>query len=428
MTFDKIFNSVTSRATKYHSVLDRPPLLASGSGAILTDTKGRDYIDFGAGSAVMNCGYGLPEISAAVQKQIATGVTHAGPHFLTEIQLQLADRVLGLMPSNLVRLHPATNGTEAIEIALKMARLMTGGDTFVAFRGSYHGRTHGALAVSGGKAANARLGSFSPQAAMFPFPDCRRCRFGGPDECCGRIEDDIVDALHDRKNGLGPLAGIIVEPIQGTGGILVPPMSFLKTLRRLADEFSVPLIYDEVFTCFGRTGKLFAMDHTGIVPDMLVLAKNLGGSFPIGAVAMTAAVDAAQDPGSQSSTFQLSPVGAAAGLAAMNYILEKDLPNRACEIHERFMHHFRAVAEIPGVSDNRGIGAMHGIELSDPATGAPNAKRAKDVRAQLLQRGVISYECGRDNNVVGLLPPLVISNEQIDEGVKTVMEVLSTVP
>ncbi len=426
-TMRSFLASVESRATKFRALSSNPPILVSGSGSWLTDDTGRRYLDFGCGSAVNNLGHDHPALREAIVQQLGTGLLHAGPHFQTEIHVRYYEKLRSLLPTSLSHFHPATNGTEAIEVALKMAQLHTGGSQFISFRGSYHGRTRGSLAVSAGKAANAALGVTSPAAAFFQYPRCASCtRRKDGSGCCGFAQTELEDVLDEPKNGLGKLAGIIVEPVQGTGGLHVPPVEFLHTLRSLATDLGVPLIFDEVFTNGGRTGRFFAFEHFGVTPDILCMGKMITAGVPGACVAVTAEINDGQAVGSQTSTFQLGPLSAAAGLAGMRILLEEDLLDRAAEIHVRTIRALAPLLSLPTVRDVRGIGAMNGIEIVDAESGRPDTATAKQLRARLLENGLITYECGSHNHVIGLLPPLVITEEELDQGFSIISEALLT--
>ena len=257
----EVFRQVLSTATKTYAVSDDPPVFVRGEGAWLTDTQGKRYLDFACGSGATSLGHNHPAIMAAVRAQLDTGITHIGPHFHTAVQAQLY-RLLGtVLPDELSRLHPATNGTEATETALKAAMHFTGRRTFLAFEGGYHGRTLGALAVSAAKGPNETLGPLAPEAVFLPY---------------GCAEAELIAALETAP----ALAGIIVEPVQATNGMIAPPDGFLTMLETHAKAHRIPLILDEVFTGFCRTGTLFAFERGAVTPDLLILGKTFGGGFP----------------------------------------------------------------------------------------------------------------------------------------------------
>ncbi len=385
-----------SSATKMYAVTDRPPVFISGVGAWLTDTEGKRYLDFACGSGTTNLGHNHPAVMAAANAQLACGITHIGPHFHTEVHTGLYRVLRRVLPDELRRFHPATNGTEAVETALKAAMHHTGNRTFLAFEGGYHGRTLGALAVSAAKGQNEALGSLSPETVFLPYG-------------CG--DEDLNRAIQNAP----PLAGIIVEPVQATHGMVEPPPGFLTALAEFAASHQIPLIFDEVFTGFGRTGRLFAFQHESVTPDLLVLAKAFGGGFPGGLVAGREDIMTSWEPGTQSSTFQLHPVTAAAAKASLDVILGKDVLANVARI-ERWMKQFGAgLTDEPPVAQFRGLGAMFGVEVVD-GDGRPDQVRTKAVRAAALEGGLITWECGAQGQVIGLVPPLNATKEEIAHG------------
>lgn len=405
-----------STATKTFAVTDSPPVFVSGAGALLLDEGGRRYIDMASGSSSAALGYGHPAIAEAVKRQLDTGILHIGPHFHAPIQAELYEALLALAPPHLARVHPATNGTEAVEVALKAAQTATGARTFVSFQGAYHGRTAGALAVSTTAATRAALAPLLPAAQFFPYPCCSRCSARPAEGCCGFAERALAEAADNPASGLPPLAGVIVEAVQGTGGVIVPPPSFLQAVQRFARAKRVPLIVDEIFTGLGRTGAWFAFARAGIEPDLVVLAKSAGGGLPLGAVLGREELLGRWSPGMQSSTFQAHPLAAAAAVAGIRALREQRLVERAIEIEAWFRAAYTRLSACKLVGDCRGIGALHGIEIVDPSSSKPDRDRCSAVRKSCLENGLITYECGWHGNVIGLLPPLVIAQAEVSEG------------
>jgi 4-aminobutyrate aminotransferase-like enzyme/maleate cis-trans isomerase len=384
-----------SSGTKALSVTSDPPVFGWGRGTRLYDTAGRGYLDFACGSGTSVLGHGHPAILQALADQAATGVLHLGPHFHAPVQIALMERLADVLPPALSVFHPATNGTEATEVALKAAIHATGRQRFVGFQGSYHGRTLGALAVSAAKGRNAGL--VLPPAAThhLPWPETE-----------GDL--DALMPLLDAALAPGDIAGIIVEPFQATAGMRVPPARFLPLLRKGADRHGVVLILDEVFTGYGKTGRLFAFQHTGVVPDLMILAKAAGGGLPGAMVAGTAALLQSWPAGMQSSTFQMHPLAAAASLATLSTLIDEDLPARAPLIEANL----RALLEPLG--SLFGTGAMLGFPFVD-AKGNPDQPRTKEIRAWALANGLVTWECGTDGNVIGLVPPLTVTGAEIEE-------------
>jgi 4-aminobutyrate aminotransferase-like enzyme len=414
-TTNHLFRRLESNGTKTFSLAEEPPVFKSGENARLISTDDRQYIDMATGSAVSVLGHNHPRVHAALEAQLATGITHIGPHFHTVSQADLFGRLERLLPESLCRLHPATNGTEASEVALKAAMFRTGARHFASFWGSYHGRTMGALAVSTARGANRQNGPFLPAAQFLPYPDCANCTLDRGEGCCGKFEDMVFEALTRGYSGAGPLAGVIIEPIQGTAGMRFPPKSFINVVAAAAREAGVPLIFDEIFTGFGRTGRMFAFEHYDVVPDMLVLAKAVGGGIPAGVVAARPGFLEDWAPGTQSSTFQIHPMAAAAGAALIDTVMEDDLCARARDIESWIAERRDELLAFPVVSDVRGRGAMHGVEIM--SNGKPDKKLCDAIRRKALELGLITYESGVGGNVIGLLPPLTIPRDDLERGV-----------
>ena len=410
-----LFRRAESAATKAFSLTDDPPVLVAGDGVRLTAADGRRYLDFATGSGVSNVGHGNAAVGDAVRAQLGTGLTHVGPHFHTAAQAAFYAALLERTPPGLAMLHPATNGTEATEAALKACMHATGARTFLAFSGGYHGRTFGALAVSEAKGANAGLGPFAPAAEFVPYP---RAGAGGAEAVA-----NAVRAIADRPGSAPPLAGVVVEPVQATAGVLIPPAGFLARLADAARRASVPLVVDEVFTGFGRTGRLFACDAEEVSPDLLLMGKAMGGGFPGGLVAGRPEILSVWPRGAQSSTFQLHPVTAAAALASLREIESRDLPANAREIGERMQTLLPSLLVEPLAREFRGAGAMWGLEIRG-ADATSSRRNCRAVRLAALRRGLLTWECGRDAEVVGLMPPLTASAAEVDEACAILLDSL----
>ena len=295
----------------------------------------------------------------------------------------------------------------------------TGARTFLAFTGGYHGRTLGALAVSHAKGSNAGLGPFAPRHGVRPLSRCERRR-----RLCRRYRP--VRSISRRAGDAPPLAGVIVEPIQATAGVAIPPAGFLEAVATAARESGVPLILDEIFTGFGRTGHLFACQSSGVIPDLLLMGKSMGGGFPGGLVAGREEIMSAWPRGAQSSTFQLHPVTAAAGRAALRYLIEQDLCARARLIETWFASHRAALCASPLTREWRGTGAMFGLELRSVA-GVSCGEVARLTRLAALHRGLLTWECGTRFEVMGLMPPLIASERDVADACGRVRDALSEV-
>ncbi len=409
----ELFRRLESPATKTFALLDRPPVFVSASGSRLTDSEGRTYLDFASGSGTSNVGHGNPAVTDAVRAMLDRGLTHVGPHFHAEAQADFLRLLRDCLPPELSRMHPATNGTEATEAALKACMHATGARRFLAFEGGYHGRTMGSLAVSHARGGNAVLAPFAPEAEFVPFPETER------------EATEAVRALAERPRDRPPLAGVIVEPVQATAGIVCPPEGFLSELCAAARRVGVPLIVDEIFTGMGRTGRLFAFEAEGIVPDLLLLGKCLGGGFPGGMAVGREGLMTAWPQGAQSSTFQMHPVTAAAGAAALRFLLEEDLCTRALAIGRRLASFREAFLVFPSVREFRGVGAMFGLAVRGRGREEPR-QVARRLRRKALCNGLITWECGRNGEVIGLVPPLTATDEEADEACRFLLRALES--
>jgi 4-aminobutyrate aminotransferase len=374
-----------SSGTKVLSVMPDPPVFGWGKGTRLFNTQGRAYLDFACGSGTSVLGHAHPEVLRALAKQAATGILHLGPHFLAPVQIRLMERLAEVLGPPLTAFHPATNGTEATEVALKAAIHATGRQRFVSFEGSYHGRTLGALSVSAAKGLNAGLQGPPDATTILPFP--------------GNAKGlEALAPLLETALATGDIAAILVEPVQATAGMRIPDPGLWPLLRQAADRHGTLLILDEVFTGYGKTGSLFAFHALGILPDLMILAKATGGGLPGAMVAGTPALLQRWPAGMQSSTFQMHPLAAAASLATLDVLILEDLPARTKQIEAQLRAAFGPALSLVGT------GAMLGLPVLD-ALGAPDQPRTKAIRAHALASGLITWECGTEGHVIGLVPP-----------------------
>ena len=410
-----VFRRAESAATKTFNLSAEPPVFVSGAGVRLSASDGRPYLDFASGSGTSNLGHGHPAVLAAVRAQLESGITHIGPHFHTAAQARFFEALLGVLPEGLTHLQPATNGTEASEAALKACMHYSGARTFLSFTGGYHGRTLGALAVSHARGANAGLGPFAPAVEFVPYPGPR----AGPDAASAAVR-----AIARRPGDAPPLAGVIVEPVQATAGVHMPLPGALEAIASAARERGVPLIADEIFTGFGRTGHLFACGISGLAPDLLLMGKSMGGGFPGAMVAGREEIMSAWPQGAQSSTFQLHPVSAAAGRAALRCLVDRDLCARARRIEGWIESHRASMCASSLARELRGTGAMFGLEVC-PVGRVQSSEVARRVRRAALDRGLLTWECGIDAEVIGLMPPLVATRQDVAEACDTLRFALS---
>ncbi|WP_395661082.1 aminotransferase class III-fold pyridoxal phosphate-dependent enzyme [Aestuariivirga sp.] len=396
-----------STGTKSFALSRTPPLFVSGAGTWLTDTQGRHYLDFACGSGTTVLGHGHPAVMRAIREQLDSGVTHLGPHFHAPVQIRLMERLASVLPSELGVFHPVTNGTEAVEAALKAAIHATGRRRFIAFEGAYHGRTLGSLALSHARGSNAVLGTLVPDTTHLPYPLTAE----NASHLTARLGEELAR---------GDVAAVIAEPVQATAGMRVPAPGWLHAVRKATEKAGTLLIMDEVFTGYGRTGRLFGFEwsdevsRTGIVPDLLVLGKAASGGIPGAILAGRRDILQGWKPGVQSSTFQMHPVSAAASLAVLEELIGHDYPARALAAGERMRAAIGAeAAHLPGFGGISGVGAMIGVAVTDPA-GDPDQELTRAIRAKALGEGLITWECGTHGHVIGLVPPLTVSDGEID--------------
>lgn len=392
-----------------------------GEGAILYDIDGNRYIDLLAGVCVASLGYGHPRYVAALQQQVAR--LHVGS-FTTAHRAELVRLIASITPGDLNRTQFYSSGAEAVEAALRLAKSFTKKTEIVGFWGGYHGKTGGVLPLLGGTFKHA-LGPLMPGEYLSPFASCARCAF---DQSFPSCEWHCVEFLK-RKIELettNNVAAIIVEPIQGTAGNVVPPPGYLRVLRQVADDLGALLICDEMITGFGRTGRMFGVEHDGVVPDIMTVGKAFGGGFPMSGVIASERVAFAQpwaNPSGSSSSYGGNPLAAAAALAAIRITIDEDLPARAHRVGETMLAEMRRwEREIPIVRDVRGRGLMIGMDLVKPGTRQLLDKATtRWIFDTLLSRGVLAMIYHPE---VRINPPLVISEAEALEALSIMEGVL----
>ena len=393
--------------------------VAKAENAELWDVDGRRFIDFAAGIAVVNTGHRHPRVVAAVARQLeafAHTCFHVAPY---ESYVRLAERMNAIAPGDFPKKTLFLNsGAEAVENAIKIARIATKRSAVVAFTGGFHGRTLLAMGLTGKVMPYKRgFGPFPAEIYHATFPTPYR---GLTTEQALADLDQLFHADVDPKS----VAAIIVEPVQGEGGFNVAPPEFLQALRRLCDEHGIVLIADEVQGGMARTGRMFSIEHSGVVPDLITSAKGLGGGFPISAVTGRASIMDAAHPGGLGGTYGGNPISIAAAHAVLDVIDAEALCARAATLGARMRARLDALAqELPCIGNVRGLGMMVAIELvKDPKTREPDAALTAAILAQAEQRGLILLSCGVDANVVRLLAPLTIPEAVLDEGLKILGE------
>ena len=407
-----------------------PVFAASGSGATLVDVDGNAYIDFATGISVMNAGHGHPRVVSAIREQAERLLHSGGPVMLPEVYLRLARRLCEITPGDFPKKALLLNsGAEAVENAVKIVRQATGRPAVISFHNSFHGRTLMAMTLTG-KVAPYRqnFGPYAPEVYQVPYPYEYRRPAGMAAESLGGSCVEAVRQLFKTTVPADRVAAILVEPVQGEGGFVVPPPDFLPGLRALCTEHQIPLIIDEVQTGFGRTGTMFAVEHSGVEPDLVVLAKSLGGGLPLAAVVGRSELMDAARPGGLGGTFGGNPVACAAALAVIDVLIEEKLPQRGKRLGDRALARMRGWQERhPQVGDVRGLGAMVAMELvTDRATRDPAATLTNEVLRYSHAHGLVLLKAGLHDNVIRLLFPLVISEQELDRGLDILEAALGT--
>lgn len=378
----------------------------------LWDVEGRRFIDFTSGIAVLNTGHAHPKVTAAISAQLQK-FSHTCFHVVPyEGYVRLAEQLVRLTPGTFEKKAAFfTTGVEAVENAIKVARAATGRSAVIAFSGAFHGRTLMGMALTG-KVSPYKVG-FGP----FPADVYHACY---PNALHGISVDDAVASLRNLfKTDVAPerTAAIILEPIQGEGGFNVAPQQFVRAIREICDEYGIVMIADEIQTGFGRTGKMFAMEHYDVVPDLTTMAKSLAAGLPLSALCGRADLMDAPAPGGIGGTYAGNPLAVEAALAVLDVIEEENLCGRANELGESLRGALLSVqAKVPQIAEVRGLGSMIAVEFLDPVTREPLPQLAQKVQKAALEKGLIILTCGVNGNVIRFLHPLTSPFDIFDEG------------
>ena len=410
---------------------DQPVFWDETHGANVWDVDGNRYVDLTAGFCVAIAGHSNPRIVAAIQAQAARMMHSQGGANPNALRVELTRRLARLAPGNLSVSHLVNTGGEAIEMALKTARLATGKHMVLAFQGGFHGKLLGALSVTAQNYYRAPFMDVITGTAHVPYAYCYRCPFAKSYPACDVFCADFVRyTLEMPDSGIADVGAIILEPAQGHGGWIVPPPEFLPKIRKICDDHGLLLIADEIINGFGRTGRMFAVEHSGVVPDILVVGKGLASGFPIAATIMRPELARAWGAMQHTSTFMGNPLGCAASLASLDEIEERHLVERSAEIGRRMMAALRDMQpQHPTMGDVRGLGSMVGIEfVLDRQSKAPAPAVGQRVVAELLRQGVMATNYGGTyHNVLKMSPPLVITDEQLEYALQQIDEAIGTV-
>ncbi len=407
-----------------------------GEGIYLYDRDGNRFMDFTSGIGVTNTGHTHPRVVRAIQEQ-AQRLIHGQIGTVTAPKvLELTDELLSICPAPIDTFFFSNSGAEAVEAAVKLAKQATGRTNIITFQGSFHGRTHLTMAMTQSKTSYRLLYQPLPAGVFVaPYANCYHCpvaqRAMTPaeraalsaacpsdgDRCCGYALDQLRFLLKT-QSAPQETAAIVVEPVLGEGGYVVPPASFLRGLREICDEHGILLIFDEVQTGFGRTGAFFALEHFGVVPDVLVMAKGLASGMPLSCVAAPRAIMEKWKPGSHGGTYAPNVVSAAAAVETIRVMKDEQLPQNAAARGAQLMRGLRELQrDFPVIGDVRGLGCMVATEFVD-ANGQPDKSIVQQLVRACEAQKLLLLTCGPYENVIRWIPPLVVNEQQINEALR----------
>jgi 4-aminobutyrate aminotransferase len=401
-----------------------------GEGHRLYDTNGRSYLDFGNGIAVSALGHHHPAVTAAIHAQVDRLIAPCAAMGFAETTVRHAAMIAATMPEPLDTVLFLNSGSEAIEAAMKLARRVTGRPGIVAFRGAFHGRTLGATSITSSN-INYRAGyePLLPGVYLTGYPNVYRDYAGDEARAVAQSLKHLRDLTRTTIPG-DEIAAVIVEPVQGEGGYIPAPPAFLRGLRDFCDENGILLVADEVQAGFGRTGRMWAFEHAGIVPDVVCLAKAIANGLPLSAVVTRRELQERWGKGAHGTTYGGNPVACAAGIAVLETIERERLVDNAARRGAELTAGLRAVmAADDRIGDVRGLGLMIGVEfVKDRATREPDGTTCEAVRALCADEGLLILSCGTEHNVIRWIPPLDVTSAEIDEALAIFRSALRALP
>jgi 4-aminobutyrate aminotransferase len=407
--YEKYVNTYSVKKME-NLVMDR------AEGASVYDIEGKEYIDCFAGIAVNNAGHRNPKVIQAAKDQMDKLVHCCTYVYYSEPPALLAEKLAQITPGRLEKTFFSNSGAEAIEGALRIAKQFTNKYEFIALQGSFHGRTSATLSVTGNRKRKYNGGPYLSGIAFAPTPNCYRCPFELiKEKCnlkCARYLRDVIDFQTS-----GSVAAFIAEPVMGEGGIIVPPEGYFKKVKEILDEFKILFIADEVQSGFGRTGKLFAIEHYKVEPDIMAMAKGIAGGFPLSAFITRDEIAKSFKPGDHLSTFGGNPVSCAAAIANIEFLLDEKIPEKAFEKSEKFMPRLRneLMKKHKLIGDIRGKGLMIGLELVKNKDKTPAFEETDQIKEICRENGLLIGVGGVYGNVIRIQPPLVIDENQLEK-------------
>ncbi|MGE4292320.1 MAG: 4-aminobutyrate--2-oxoglutarate transaminase [Desulfovibrio sp.] len=399
--------------------------------ATIYDVEGREYIDFVGGIGVNNVGHCNPRVVAAIKAQ-ADKLLHSCFHVaMYEGYVTLADRLCALTPGSFPKKALFLNsGAEAVENAIKIARTATGRQAVIAFDTAFHGRTLLTMTLTSKIMPYKQgFGPFAPEVYRFPYAYCYRCPYGLKRESCGVACADKLEDFFLNNVAANNVAALLVEPVAGEGGFITPPAEFFHKLQAICEKHGIVFISDEIQTGMGRTGKLFAMEHHGMEPDMTLVAKSLGGGMPISAVTGRAELLDAVHPGGLGGTYGGNPVSCAAALAVLDIFASEPLLERGEALGKLLHERLGKLAQsVPQIGELRGLGPMFAVEfVEDRETRKPAKEKTQAIVKQCIENGLLILSCGNHGNVVRTLMPLTIGEAELERGLNILEQAIRTV-
>ena len=402
-----------------------PVVVTKASGATVTGEDGRTYTDLFAGISVVNAGHGNPEVAAAAKAQIDKLVHCCSYVYHVPAVADLAEKLAAITPGRLQKTFFGNGGAEANEGAMRLAKQYTKKQEFVSLEGSFHGRSLATLSITGNSGRKKGGGPYLTGCAFHPAPYCYRCPFGKSYPSCDlHCARDLERTLqfHTSDN----VAAFVAEPVMGEGGIIVPPKEYFREVKKVLDPKGILFFADEVQCGFGRTGKMFAVEHYDVEPDIMTMAKGIADGFPLSAFIARPEVADSFRPGDHLSTFGGNPVSCAAALANIAYFERERLPEQAARKGEHLMGELRELQKKQKlIGDVRGKGLMVGVELVRDAAKTPAADEAAKVKTRMREKGYLLGVGGTWGNVLRLQPPLVIEPERLSAAVEALDGVLA---
>jgi len=394
-----------------------PLAIRKAAGLYVTDADGRVFMDCLCGAGTLALGHNHPAVADAIRRHLDDGYPLHTLDLTTPVKDQFVEELYATLPPAFAARAKiqfcGPSGSDAVEAAIKLVKTATGRRAVLGFHGGYHGHTHGTLALMGNRGPKAAVAGLMPDVHFLPYPYAYR-------RPPGSAADDIEYLLDDPENGIPPAAGMILEVVQGEGGSIPAPDDWLRDIRRITRDRHIPLIVDEIQTGWGRTGAMYAFEHAGITPDVLVLSKAIGGGLPIAVIVYDESLDV-WEPGAHAGTFRGNQLAMSAGLATLRHLLEHDVPAHADRMGRRLRGRLADVrGRHPFVGDVRGRGLMVGVEVVDAGRtdkwGRPphDGVRARQIQQECFKRGLIVEVGGRHGSVLRFLPPLIITEPEVD--------------